>query len=429
MIRIPTTVCFYWVDTILSSMSFRIPGSSTGHITVRLQANSTMVILQVHCLHTKIFILTFPQHRWADDAAYKAGLAYLKLGDESGFLQQMYDALSMPDGDMASTIREELLWFADGLPSDTIRQLFSSSPDPITKEFLNYALGKQLIIEKKYREAKDTFIPLCEHPITSSVAQNCTENIETLNFILDHESNTPENSFAIATFILDKVTFFEDELFYGYGRSVEDDWAKIQERNNLFQSTLFARMLVDGFPNSQLIPDAWCLIGDSFQELSYFGSPLPFEGQGTFDGYDVYTTVPYKQTHRFQYREDATYAYEQCISSSTDPDQIAHASIQRAMVYMYPPWDFDRARGYFNEFVDVYPQNAWANNALIWVARTYVRDAVHAGPNNDAMMKTYLQQAYINYERVLTKYPDGHVAREAKEELEYVNKLLSEISE
>lgn len=126
----------------------------------------------------------------------------------------------------------------------------------------------------------------------------------------------------------------------------------------------------------------------------------------------LFKTYPVRSARRRVVREECSHTYAKLAINSTDAQEKRDVLLRRAMIFLNNPWDLQSARECFRSFIDAYPQDSAANNALNWVAWSYCHEANQNLKDSGLYVALY-EQAAAAYRELHDRYPNGHLARNA----------------
>ncbi|TKJ36177.1 MAG: hypothetical protein CEE38_12165 [Planctomycetes bacterium B3_Pla] len=124
----------------------------------------------------------------------------------------------------------------------------------------------------------------------------------------------------------------------------------------------------------------------------------------------LYKSYPVYSEDRRKTREDCNHAYALLATKSSDPPVRRDAMLRRAMIFLDNPWDLQTARECFRSFVNAYPQDSAANNALNWIAWSCCCEA-NANLGDAGLYVVLYEQAAAVYRELHDRYPTGHLGR------------------
>lgn len=391
------------------------------------------------------FLMEYPEHRWADDAAYRIAKNYelLNMYDKALTWALRSGFTRMGDRDMEtysqlySLALLDVYFSADDIADYLARFRNSLNSDEVF--LLTFSHAEALFEEEKFTASRRAFESILRTNLADKETKRLVQhNIELLDHVLDLQQRFGQK--YVLVFAKELIAYPEDlgtshlyfyndlySSYYGqrhvaityigtagpnlqYFMKANDHWHAaqmlerfIQSHNATYQEITYARYL-ETIAYYNLTFKTSFIFGHYFLPLKkkesetfrrLLDEQLSFIKQGLLQNAELFRT---------QYR-DSPYA----------PEAISIAAIGFANM-----GDVGNAIKYMSAIVANFPNHHLANNALIFVARLYRKEA----RENKATSCRYLQQARDTYLEVLQRYPQGHVGKEAEEEVREVNEAL-----
>ena len=398
------------------------------------------------------FLDHFPNHRWADDAAYRIATSHHNLGQYAAALRYYALAQQLPDGDMQHWASAGVLKIIDfRLNAEEIQELLPEFLGTSLVETLEYSFAEALMEEDRFTEAREQFEHVRDQYPNSEIVELCNYNIALADRLIQISASS-NGSLELARFLLEpemSTQFydqFEDIIPWGYDEQeiliyynelwrgsrrwymplFEDaDLSAYISHNDNTRAILLLEQVLSSAPSEYERVHALYLLGEAYRNLSLLVSFLPYEGVAHWSGREVLFLKDYDETLRSPSRSLAHDSFKTIVDEFPDTDWAIRAQAEIAQLYLFPPWDFEQARAEFRTLIRRWPDHRLANNSLMWIARTYLWDARSSRADSPISIANY-EEAVHTYQGVLERYPQGHVGEEASKELEIARQELED---
>jgi TolA-binding protein len=381
-----------------------------------------------------LFIKEFSGHRWTDDAVFRLARSY----ELTGRVDYAFDLLAhsdfFPDGDWMEVIRTyrvallDYYYDAAGL-KDLIanyKKVGLTSQIPV----LEYSLAEQILKEGALEEAREQFLLVESTYPQTLVAQYASQNIQMLTKMIEIKNSAGGNwPLELAKFVM--APYHPDDNYDDYMKTANlviyndlyeekrksgvsyVDWAGATwEYYYQANDYLWADRLLEQECGSCSAPDEVLY----YRMLAYYNLTYPNAFIPHYHPLED-ITIELDQTEY-----SATWVIEKLDSIGTqflteyrDSKYGAEALSLNAIGHANQE-DYKQAAQLMSTLVTVYPDSPLANNASIYVARSY---RTLAKRTQDPLLKeAYYSEAQKAYEVTIQLFPSGHVAEEAREELD-----------
>lgn len=226
------------------------------------------------------FAEKFLVHPLRSQAYYYAGLEYQKAGQTELFFKYISYARQDKNSFLTNWIYGDIMKVLVTKNSTELLMLHDavSSLDPSIVEFFNYYIYKQQLVEGKYNEALATLQDICGRTIDPALeVLYCPANIGKVNELIKINGNSSGYKYyLLGKFYLENEYFFilEPSLYTPNGYYFADDQFFIQ-RNGFLKATENFQRFIERNTETYFNSAVYCLLGKSYESLSYTRSFLP----------------------------------------------------------------------------------------------------------------------------------------------------------
>lgn len=199
------------------------------------------------------FLHMFSNHRWTDDATYKAGVSYALNGNFQEFLNWMQKVKLLPETYLQQNVKYEVFKQLIGIPSAELSALRNAKNDDEINETIEYILAEQLLVERDYDRALQQFQQVCSNTRDRGILRMCPENIGNINEVIQiRNSNTDDMLYRLAIYFRGKKSLFWNDIF-------RDDYSTMAdsvgidfylERNNYASAIQLLNQFIEQHPQS-----------------------------------------------------------------------------------------------------------------------------------------------------------------------------------
>ncbi len=369
------------------------------------------------------FIDRFPENPRTFEAIRHVGRILEEQGDLAGalayFLQAPYPAGKPSEAEGYTTpFREDILYLLDvEMSVADIQHFVAQHPDAPAPALLRFSLAAKLLAEDRYAEAQTLFQAVAQAaPADSELQRWSQDNLAKITLIQTAlNSAEPEATLDLALYLLQDRPVFYNELWGSSRRYTLErrgaPWAYYLQHNDQLRTITLLQKYLAQQPEAPRTAQALFVLGQTYAALGGSNAFLPFDAPAEYDVTSL--------------RQKAVGTFMTLIQRYPNSLYFDEALAQTGLVYIEDePIDPELAIKQFRALAQNYPTNHLANNALNWVAylECELADQEETG---SAIWREKYQQAQADYQVILDKYPDGHVGRTARYNIDAIQDALA----
>ncbi|CAG0926404.1 hypothetical protein TFLX_00059 [Thermoflexales bacterium] len=369
------------------------------------------------------FIDRFPEHTHTLKSTQRVGRILEEQGDLAAallyFLQAPYPA-GKPDETEGYTtpFQKDILYLLDvKMNAADVQSFITQHPTAPAPTLLRFSLAANLLAEDRYAEAKTIFRALAQaSPAGTKLQQLSQDNLDKIALIQAALNDPdPDATLNLALYLLQDQPVFYNELWrrnrrYAVaGRGAP--WSYYLQRNDHLRAVALLQKYLKQYPDTPRAEEALFALGQAYATLGSSSSFLPFDAP---TGYDVKTL-----------RQKAVETFMTFVHKYPNSIYFDTALAETALVYIEDePIEPEPAIKQFRVLAQTYPEHRLANNALNWVAylECELADKEQSG---STAWRAMFQKAQADYQIILDKYPEGHVARTAQANIQIIQDVLA----
>jgi outer membrane protein assembly factor BamD (BamD/ComL family) len=378
--------------------------------------------LEAARLAYQAFIDRFPENPRTLRTIQRVGNILKEQGDLAGalayFLQAPFPAGKPNEADGYTThFRADILYLLDvEMSVADVRHFIELHPAAPAPALLRFSLAAKLLAEDRYAEAQTLFQALAQSaPADSKLHRLSQNNLDKIALIQSSLNSTePEALPNLAQYLLQDQPVFYNELWGSRRRTLEQrgaPWAYYLQHNDHLRAITLLQRYLDQQPDASRTAEALFMLGKAYAELGGSNAFLPFDAPL---GYDVKAM-----------RQKAVDTFTMLLQRYPNSFYFDEALAKTGLVYIEDePIDPESAIKQFRALAQNYPTHRLANNALNWVA--YLECGLAAQEETGSTLwREKFQQAQADYQVILEKYPDGHVGRTARYNIDAIQDALA----